>query len=95
MLTEAELQELIDAIEITDKDGLTWCLETRSITRSIYSDRPDARLIDFQIVRAGSEMTGRVRLSGDRSPRELRDMLAGVAQNIVNGDLPPDAIEYL
>jgi hypothetical protein len=95
MLTETELQALIDAIEITDKNGVRWHLETSSITRSLYSDDQPARLIDFQILRAGEEMSGRVRLGSDRSARELRDLLSGVARAIVNGELPPEAIEFI
>lgn len=95
MLTETELQTLIDALEITDKNAVTWRLETTSITRALYSDGQDARLIDFQIVRAGEEMRGRVRLGSDRSERELRDLLSGVALAIVNGELPPETIEYI
>ena len=95
MLTQTELQALIDAIEITDKKGVAWRLETGSITRSLYSEGQYARLIDFQIVRAGEEMSGRVRLGSDRSQRELRDLLSGVALAIVHGELPPEAIEYI
>ena len=93
MLTETELQGLIDANDRQKRSDVA--LETGSITSSLYSDRQDARLIDFKIVRAGEEMSGRVRLSSDRSERELRDLLSGVAQSIVNGQHDPEAIGYL